>query len=350
MKKPLKRPTVPSCVGYFPENAPQEGRTSLPPERKKRKEERLRFLLEVACVAVVVICATSLICYFADIARAKNASEELRQTYRSGLSVSEETVSPTESAAEATTVPVPTVEASADVTTYPAETAAPFAAQWPTGYADNPQLRISESFQKLRQQNRDVVGWLSIEDVLDEPVMQRDNAYYLTHDASGQQNAVGALFLDASCNLRLPTPHLVIHGHNMKEGAMFGSLKKYKLKDAAFYKEHAFITFNTLYEEAQYVIYAVAEVSIDAKDADYLPFWAYGAFADRAHWDAYVGKIRELSRYRTQVDVQPGDRLLTLATCSGADNSRRLLVAARQIRKRESSLTLKQSVYSTTVK
>ena len=349
MKKPLKRPTVPSRVGYFPENAPQEGWSSVPPERKKRKEERLRFLLEVACVAVVVICAALLIRYFADIAQAKNASEELRQTYRSGLSDPEKTVSPTENPAEVAAAPIFTADTSPEVTP-PAETAAPFAAQWPTGYADNPQLKISESFQKLRQQNRDVAGWLSIEDVLDEPVMQRDNAYYLTHDASGRQNATGALFLDESCNLRLPTPHLVIHGHNMKEGAMFGSLKKYKLKDAAFYKEHAFITFNTLYEEAQYVIYAVADVSIDAKDADYLPFWAYGTFTDQAQWDAYVGKIRELSRYRTQVDVQPGDRLLTLATCSGADNSRRLLVAARQIRKGESSLTLKQAIYSTTVK
>ena len=48
--------------------------------------------------------------------------------------------------------------------------------------------------------------------------------------------------------------------------------------------------------------------------------------------------------------MQPGDRLLTLATCSGADNSRRLLVAARKVRDGESTLTLKQSVYSTTVK
>ena len=53
----------------------------------------------------------------------------------------------------------------------PAETAADFASQWAAGYANNPQLRISESFQKLRQQNRDVVGWLSIAEVLDEPVL-----------------------------------------------------------------------------------------------------------------------------------------------------------------------------------
>ena len=173
-------------------------------------------MLTFVCAGVFVVCAVLLIRYFAAIARARNASGELRRTYAGGQTLSQETASPTE-----TPVPEATEETSAAAaavtTAQPAETAAPFAAQWASGYADNPQLRISDRFQKLRQQNRDVVGWLSIEDVLDEPVLQRDNAYYLTHDASGQKNATGALFLDESCNLRIPTPHLVIHGHNMKE-------------------------------------------------------------------------------------------------------------------------------------
>ena len=329
MKKEPKQTKPSNRIGYFPENAPIWQGPPAPQKQKPPKKNLLRPVLTAACAVVFVVCAVSLIRYFVAIGRARSASDELRRT-----------------SAASRTRP----EARPTQTRQPAETAADFASQWAAGYANNPQLRISESFQKLRQQNRDVVGWLSIAEVLDEPVLQRDNSFYLTHDASGQKNATGALFLDEGCTLRIPTPHLVIHGHNMKEGAMFGSLKKYKLKDATFYKEHAVFTFNTLYEEAQYVIYAVAEVSINPSDADYLPFWAYENFTTQSQWNAYVGKIRELSRYRTQVDVQPGDRLLTLATCSGADNSRRLLVAARKVRDGESTLTLKQSVYSTTVK
>lgn len=352
MKKEPKQTKPANRIGYFPENAPIWQGPPTPRKKKPPKKNLLRPALTAVCAGVFVVCAVLLIRYFADIARAKNASGELRRTYAGGQTLPQGTAAsaPTETPALEETSPPPAAAAAEDPAARPAETAASFAAQWSSGYADNPKLRISDSFQKLRQQNRDVVGWLFIEDVLDEPVLQRDNAYYLTHDASGQKNVTGALFLDESCNLRIPTPHLVIHGHNMKEGAMFGSLKKYKLKDAAFYKEHPFLTFNTLYEEAEYVIYAVAEVSVEPKDADYLPFWAYGVFTTRSQWDAYVGKIRELSRYRTQVDVQPGDRLLTLATCSGTDDSRRLLVAARLIREGESSLTLKQSIYSTTVK
>lgn len=274
MKKEPKQTKPSNRIGYFPENAPIWQGPPAPQKQKPPKKNLLRPVLTAACAVVFVVCAVSLIRYFVDIGRARSASDELRRTYAASQTLPEETAvpAPAETAVEtAVPEPVSTPEALPTQTRQPAETAADFASQWAAGYANNPQLRISESFQKLRQQNRDVVGWLSIAEVLDEPVLQRDNSFYLTHDASGQKNATGALFLDEGCNLRIPTPHLVIHGHNMKEGAMFGSLKKYKLKDAAFYKEHAVFTFNTLYEEAQYVIYAVAEVSINPSDADYRP-------------------------------------------------------------------------------
>ena len=209
---------------------------------------------------------------------------------------------------------------------------------------------ISDSFQKLRQQNKDIVGWLTIEDVLDEPVLQRDNAFYLTHDSTGAENVTGALFLDENCNLRKLTPNLLIHGHNMKEGAMFGSLKKYKVKDADFYKSHPYITFNTLYEEARYVIFAVAVVNIQPTAHYYLPFWIYLNFPTEDNFQSYLTKLREFSHYRTQVDVQPGDRLLTLATCTGDDKNTRLLVVARKLRENEDSIALNQGILSTLVK
>lgn len=229
MKKEPKQTKPSNRIGYFPENAPIWQGPPAPQKQKPPKKNLLRPVLTAACAVVFVVCAVSLIRYFVDIGRARSASDELRRTYAASQTLPEETAvpAPAETAVEtAVPEPVSTPEALPTQTRQPAETAADFASQWAAGYANNPQLRISESFQKLRQQNRDVVGWLSIAEVLDEPVLQRDNSFYLTHDASGQKNATGALFLDEGCNLRIPTPHLVIHGHNMKEGAMFGSLKK----------------------------------------------------------------------------------------------------------------------------
>jgi len=97
---------------------------------------------------------------------------------------------------------------------------------WPTFYADNPTKRVSSIFYQLQAQNEDIIGWLKIDDVLEEAVVQRDNEYYLTHNALKQKSVTGALFLDENCDLDTVPTQMLIHGHNMKEGAMFGSLKK----------------------------------------------------------------------------------------------------------------------------
>lgn len=243
MKKEPKQTKPSNRIGYFPENAPIWQGPPAPQKQKPPKKNLLRPVLTAACAVVFVVCAVSLIRYFVDIGRARSASDELRRTYAASQTLPEETAvpAPAETAVEtAVPEPVSTPEALPTQTRQPADTAADFASQWAAGYANNPQLRISESFQKLRQQNRDVVGWLSIAEVLDEPVLQRDNSFYLTHDASGQKNATGALFLDEGCNLRIPTPHLVIHGHNMKEGAMFGSLKNTSSRTRPFIRNTPF--------------------------------------------------------------------------------------------------------------
>lgn len=337
-------------VGYFPEIKLTEAEL-LARRQEKNPPPRWskgRIIMLCACVAVMIVSAALLISYFSAINRAKQATAQLKEIY-----APKETLSPDVQAAE---LPQPTdapVSAEIAPSVQLVVTNAPimaFSDNWPSAYADNPTLRIADSFDKLRQQNKDIVGWLSIDGVVDEPVLQRDNDYYLTHDATGAENVTGALFLDENCNLRVVPNNTLIHGHNMKEGAMFGSLKKYKVKDANFYKEHPYITLNTLYEEATYVIFAVTEINIRSDQHYYVPFWQYINFSNEDSYNAYISKIREFSHFQTKVDVQPGDRLLTLATCSGTDEDARLLVSARMLRDGEDTIALNQGILSTSVK
>lgn len=53
---------------------------------------------------------------------------------------------------------------------------------------------------------------------------QRDDIYYLDHDVMGTSNVNGTLFLDAAISLKTRPYAYIIYGHNMKSGAMFGSL------------------------------------------------------------------------------------------------------------------------------
>ncbi len=230
----------------------------------------------------------------------------------------------------------------------PVVTAVPSANDlWPSVYPDNSHLRISPAFYQLQRENKDIVAWIKIDGVLEEPVLQRDNEYYLTHNALGKRSVTGALFLEETCDLTEVPSQMVIHGHNMKEGAMFGSLKKYKVKDASFYRAHPFIEFNTMYENGRYVIFAVCEADIRPGTVDYLPFWQYSRFPNVTVFEEYIQKARAMSHYRCNVDVAPGDRILTLSTCTGTDDNKRLLVMARRLRPDENELELETSILST---
>ena len=54
-----------------------------------------------------------------------------------------------------------------------ATTAQPKISNWP----GNPSMTISPQLKKLQRQNKDIVGWLSIPDMLAQAVVQRDNTY-----------------------------------------------------------------------------------------------------------------------------------------------------------------------------
>ena len=89
-----------------------------------------------------------------------------------------------------------------------------------------PQINASV----YREKNEDYVAYLYIPDTeIEYPVVQRNNSYYLNHNFYGEKNAHGTIFLDESCSTEDPV--LLLHGHHMKDGTMFGSLKQYRDKE-----------------------------------------------------------------------------------------------------------------------
>lgn len=330
---------------------PPEGRSPASARSVFTVRKYLPFLLLAVCVCVFVTSASLLINYFVNIASSRSASSHLNEIYASAV---QETIQPTAVPSSAPTSAPSAVSAAALQPVHQPAATAPASRQpassaelWPTKYPNNPGLRVSSVFYQLQAQNQDIVGWIKIDGVLEEAVVQRDNEYYLTHNVLKKKSVTGALFLDETCDLKTVPTQMLIHGHNMKEGAMFGSLKKYKVKDASFYRSHPFIEFNTLYENGRYVIFAVAEVDIRHAKPDYLPFWQNVRFSSPQAFSSYISKARALSHYRCNVDVVPGDRLLTLSTCTGTDDHKRLIIMARKIRDDENELELQMDILST---
>lgn len=216
-------------------------------------------------------------------------------------------------------------------------------------YSKNYNYRIRDKFFDLLDVNEDIVGWIKIGDFLDQPVVKRDNSFYITHNFLKESNPAGAIFLDESVDLKYPPENIVVHGHNMKNGSMFGKLVHYKIESGtSFYLKYPTISFDSLYEDAQYVIFAVCEVETDYHHPNYFPFIAYTSFQSDADAEEYIQSVKSRSIFNVPIDVGPDDNLITLATCSQTSKSTRLLVVARKIRDGENMQKLKDDIYATT--
>lgn len=187
-----------------------------------------------------------------------------------------------------------------------------------------------ERFLSLRRINKDVAGWLTIGKIVDLPVMQRDNVYYLTHDFYKHASASGTLFLDENFSFTAPSENLLIHGHNMRDGSMFGRLHKYSNKP--FFLNNWLIRFETLYDEAEYAVFAAFSMVNDAVDPGYL-YYAYNSFDTDDDFTRFIKDIKQRSIMKSGLDVLPTDSLLTLSTCVGTDSY--FVVIARRIRDAE---------------
>ena len=196
----------------------------------------------------------------------------------------------------------------------------------------------------LHKENRDIVGWLKIENVLDLPVVYRDNSYYLKRDFYKQKNTAGTIFLDENHPFKAKTQNLLLHGHNMKDGTMFGRLIQYET-DLNYVRWHPFVRFDTLWRKEEYVIFAVLRVSLDLRSEDFFNYFSYPTFLSDEQFMSYIRQLQLRSLYAIPVDVKPTDALLTMSTCLEED---RLVIVARRVREGETHTELRQVTNLTT--
>jgi len=188
---------------------------------------------------------------------------------------------------------------------------------------------ILAQYADLYAQNNDLAGWLSIEGtVMDYPVMQNaDDEYYLHRDFYGNESKYGCLYVRGKADLADGT-NVIIYGHNMKDGSMFGDLDLYQSAD--FCREHSTISFDTLYEKHTYEIIAVFRSQVYDSDEDVFKYYQFYEAHTQEEFDDFYQNIKELSLYDTGVTAQFGDTFLTLSTCAYHVTDGRFVVVAKR--------------------
>ena len=195
---------------------------------------------------------------------------------------------------------------------------------------DLKKLEASAAFEKygaLYEQNRDFVGWISIEGTrVNYPVMQTpdDPGYYLKHAFDRTYSDWGVPYIDEACTLGF-SKNIVIYGHHMNDGSMFADLCQYAQED--FYNSHKTVQFDTLSSFGTYEIVAVFRFNTN-KD----PF-RYNRYVNmnEERFNVFMNEVRARQLYNTGVDVSFRDELLTLSTCDYYYRNGRFVVIARKV-------------------
>ena len=187
--------------------------------------------------------------------------------------------------------------------------------------SDVSQKEEAQYIPKLSEINPDYVFWLEIPDTsIDYPVVHKDNDYYLKRDFYGDKNKHGTIFLDVNCES--DGTFLLLHGHNMKDGTMFGGLREFKKKD--FRSKHTELLIG--YEQKEVEFKIVAGVLVDLYDSNRFVFEKLPGSDQEA--EDYFANLKKYAFWCEPFEWESGKRVVLLSTCDYETEEQRLVIFA----------------------
>lgn len=181
---------------------------------------------------------------------------------------------------------------------------------------------ITVDFKALKEKNPDVTGWLYIPSIeLSYPVMQgEDNDYYLKHSWDRQEIFAASIFMDYRNHSDYQDYNTIIYGHNMKDGTMFHKIQY--CMDKTYYAKSPYLWILTPEEDYQYEIFSEYDTRYDSD--------TYTIFEEPGKSLAgYLSKMQEQSLWKTEIKLKETEHIITLSTCNGAHDIRRIVQARR---------------------
>ncbi|MDE6365071.1 MAG: class B sortase, partial [Lachnospiraceae bacterium] len=263
-----------------------------------RKKERKRRILIAACIFLCIVSFGYLGAYYQVSAKSAREFEELAALKQAGLqsALSGEKKVKIHLTEEDTTVP-----------------------------------DILPEYEKVHQKNQKLIGWVKIDDtIIDYPVMQTvNNEYYLDHNFNQEEDRNGCIFMDYQCDVIKGCDNIILYGHHMKSGKMFGTLNKYSSE--SYFEEHPVIQFDTIYEKGKYQVMYVFRSKVYSEEDVTFKYYQFINAASEMEFNSYLNEMAALSLYDTGVTAAYGDKLLTLSTCDYQEKKGRFVVVAKKI-------------------
>ena len=199
--------------------------------------------------------------------------------------------------------------------------------------AEKPEpVRIPNPYKEKFLENEDMVGWLTLKDSpIDCPVMwtPENEEKYLHMDFNGNYSVGGCLLLDTDSALDPLTTNVIIHGHNMGNGTMFGTLSKFESEE--YMEKHKFFHLHTKDYDHRYKVMAVFRSKVFYVSDECFKYYKFFEAKDEKEFEDFYKNVKEMSLYDTGVEAKYGDKFLTLSTCSSHTQNGRFVVVCKEI-------------------
>ena len=195
------------------------------------------------------------------------------------------------------------------------------------------ESQYSEKFRQIRNELKalsavapDLYGYISIPTLgIKYPLVHRpedtENMFYLTHAYDLSELKAGSIYADYRMHRRITdNKNLVIYGHNMRSGSMFGTLSKVVINEGIFNSTEVIIaTMDGIYTYKVFSAYRTT--SYDS--------YCTVNFADDDAFEDFIKGIVEKSVHKSDIGpITSADVILTLSTCTNITESGRYAVHA----------------------
>lgn len=170
--------------------------------------------------------------------------------------------------------------------------------------------------------NKDYRGWLDVDGTnIHYPIVQSsNNEFYLNKDMDKNYLESGSIFLDYQ-NDKFNDFNTVLYGHSMRNGTMFGQLKKFKDED--FFSKYKTISISE--PDGTILNYTIFSAYV----TDSSNVYNKTSFDSKEDFNNFLSKIKKDSLFKSSVNVDSNDKILTLSTCSYEFDNARMVVHAK---------------------
>lgn len=189
---------------------------------------------------------------------------------------------------------------------------------------DEENNSLNVDFENLKKENSDTVAYLKVNGTnIDYVVVKgKDNSYYLKHNYNKEYNVAGWIFADYHNKFDESDKNIVIYGHNIKDGSMFGTLKNILERNWQENADNLEILLITEIGEYKYQVFSTYSI---APENYYI-----NTVFNNDEYINFLNKIKSRSNYNYNIELNSNDKILTLSSCN-IDGSKRIVLHAKLI-------------------